>query len=111
MARKTLADVEQYIAIAEFNAETAMEILESQDEETMAVIASVAEQIENFQGGKVMISGRQVSVDSDIAAAVCISLAVEIFKGLAFSDIKVAEFEHPANVCASCGSIVKVKRG
>lgn len=37
-------------------------------------------------------------------------MAVEIIKDLAVMDIRVANYKHPANLCAMCGATVKPKK-
>jgi hypothetical protein len=37
-------------------------------------------------------------------------MAVEIIKDLAVMDIRIANYTHPANLCAMCGTEIKPKK-
>jgi hypothetical protein len=115
MARKTLADidpklssiVDEFKMLSEVRFEIAQDAYAVQDELTQATIDRMVATLQQYATGyitaKVGKTAVPVAIDNDYIGYNLFYLAVEIVKDLAFMDIRVAEFEFPDQVCASCG--------
>jgi hypothetical protein len=125
MARKSLKDidpnlssfVDEFTSLSEVRLDMALDAYSVQDEETQAVIDRIAATLQQYATGyvtaKVGKAAIPVAIDNDLLGYNLFYLAVEIVKDLAFMDIRVAEFEFPDQVCASCGielTIANVRR-
>ena len=115
MARKTLADIDPKLAsvvdefkeLSEVRQEIAKDAYDVQDELTQQTIDRITATLQQYATGyitaKVNRSAVPVKIDNDFIGMNLFYLAVEIVKDLAFMDIRVAEFEFPEQICASCG--------
>ena len=115
MARKSLADidpalssiVDEFKELSEVRLEIAQDAYNVQDDETKKTIDRMVATLQQYATGyitaKVNKTAVPVKIDHDYIGYNLFYLAVEIVKDLAFMDIRVAEFEFPEQLCASCG--------
>lgn len=115
MARKTLGDIDPKLAsvvdefkeLSEVRQEIAKDAYDVQDEITQQTIDRITATLQQYATGyitaKVNKTAVPVKIDNDFIGMNLFYLAVEIVKDLAFMDIRVAEFEFPEQICASCG--------
>lgn len=124
--RKTLASldpqlksvVDEFRSISEMKHEMATDAYNLQDATTKKVIDRMVATLRTYATGYVHVTvGKTVvpvKIEAEYLGMNLFWLAVELCKDLAFSDIRIASFQWPESLCASCSSIIlpgkKVKR-
>jgi len=118
MPRKSLVDIdprlrsvtEDFEATSIVKRDMAQDAYDAQDKETQAVIDRITATLQQHATGyitpKIQGSVVPVRVDNEYLGYNLFYLAVEIVKDLAFVGIRVAKFEFPQSLCASCSAEV-----
>lgn len=116
MARKTLADLdprlksarEDFEAVSLVKYEMAKDAYDCQDEETQKVIDRIVATLQQYANGYIKVkvgnSFVPMQISNEYLGFNLLYLAVEIAKDLAFVDVRIANFEFPPSLCASCGA-------
>lgn len=105
MARKTglsLKDVmrEEFIALAEYQAELARETYFAQDSETQDAIDKMASVLAQYS------TGSTFDVSEEVLDKALSVIVMEVVKDLALLDIRVANFTFIEGSCVKCGGEV-----
>lgn len=106
MARKTGETLvrkdeamEDFEAIAEAKWELANDVYQLQDRGTQDAIDKIQNTLKQHATGH-----KDFPLSSRVVGQLTFYLAVEAAKDLLFSDIRIAAFEFPEHLCASCGA-------
>jgi len=110
--------VEEFKMVSEIKYELAKDAYDLQDDETKAVIDRIVDTLRQYASGYITIQLNPpegamvpVKIENKYLGYNLLWLAVEIVKDLAFTDIRVANFEFPQSLCAQCGAeIIPEKR-
>lgn len=110
-------EVDAFMDATKKRYEIALRALKSQDEETTDAILRVADRFSTTQPSYLHVyphgknkASVAVPIPKEVMEQNALYIATEIFKDLAFLDIRIANYVFPRGICAECGKRLTPKK-